>query len=135
MKTFTSFLISLILFCCSINTYAAEYEFIADDNKFTTKICMAAVTDNTEVMVSKLRMLSRRGTALRFRTFINTIKCNDQYIGHFAKTYNAQNTFAYLDQYTNKWNKNRQANITIKDLANEQGINKDENVLVLVSSN
>ena len=135
MKTFTSFLISLILFCCSINTYAAEYEFIADDNKFTTKICMAAVTDNTEVMVRKLRMLSRRGTALRFRTFINTIKCNDQYIGHFAKTYNAQNTFAYLDQYTNKWNKKHQANISIIDIVKEQGINKEKAIVVLVASN
>lgn len=62
MKNFTS--LSVILVFCSINTYAREFTFIADDNKITTKICMAAATNNTDVMVSKIRMLSRRGTTL-----------------------------------------------------------------------
>jgi hypothetical protein len=133
MKIFTSLL--LILFCFSINTYAAEFKFVTGDNKSTTKACMAAVTDKTEVMISKLQMLSRRGTALSFRSFINTIKCNNQYIGNFALTYNAQNSFAYLDRYTNRSNKKRQANITIEDLANEQRKNMEKTIVVLVSSN
>jgi len=130
MKKFT--LISLILFCCSINTYAAE--FVAGDNTHETKICMAAVNDNTQVMVSKLRMLSIK-TALRYRSMINIIECNGQFIGNFTKKYHAENTSAYLAKYTNKRNKKRQSNITIKDLANEQGVNKEENIIVLVRSN
>jgi hypothetical protein len=133
MKTFTSLL--LILFCCSINSYAAEIKFIAEDNKSTTKICMAAVTNNTKVMIGNLRMLSLRGSALSYRTLINSIQCNKQYIGNFAKTYDAQNTFAYLDQFTNKRNKKRQTNITIKKVANEQGENNEKTIVVLVGSN
>jgi len=132
MKTFTS--LSIILFCCSINTYAADFEFIAEDNKRITKVCMAAVTDNTEVMKANLRML-RGGSVLSFRTLINSIKCNNQYIGNLAKTYNAQNTLAYLDQYTNKKNKKRQENITIRKVASEKGINKEKTIVVLVGSN
>ncbi|WNC67939.1 DUF3718 domain-containing protein [Thalassotalea nanhaiensis] len=132
MKTFTSL---LILFCFSINTHASEFKFIASDNKITTKICMAAVTDNTKVMISKLRMLSRRGSALSFRTFVNSMQCNNQYIGNFAKTYDAQNTSDYLDRYTNKWNKNRQTKVTMKDLANERRKDKDKTIVVLVASN
>jgi hypothetical protein len=132
MKNITS--LSLILFCCSINIYAAELEFIADNNKNTTKVCMAAVTDNTKVMINKLRRLSG-GTGLKFLTFINLIQCNNQFIGNFALKYNAQNTFAYLDQYTNRRNKNRQGIITIKDIANEQGKNQDRPIVVLVASN
>ena len=135
MKAFTSLSISLFLFCFSINTFAAEYEFVAQDNKSTTKICMAAVTDNTEVMISKIRMLSRRGTALNFRSFVNTLKCNDQYIGNFAKTYDAQNTFDYLNKYTNKSNKKRQASITIKDIAYNQAKDSEKTIVVLVGSN
>jgi hypothetical protein len=132
MKTSLFLLISLYF---SSITYAAEFEFIADDNKRITKVCMAAVTDNTKVMISKLRMLSRGGTALSFRSFINSIECNNQYIGNFTKTYNAQNAFTYLNQYTNKRNKKRQANITITDIANEQGINQEKTIVVLVASN
>ena len=135
MKKLTSLSISIILLCCSINTYAGEFTFIANDNKSTTKICLAAVTDNTDVMISKLRMLSQRGTALSFRSFVNTIQCNNQYIGNFAKTYNAQNTFDYLDKYTNKWNKSRQSNITIRDFAKAQGNSMDQDIVVLVASN
>ena len=134
MKSSTSISLSLILFCFSINTFAAELRFVANDNKTTTQVCMAAVTDNTEVMIKKIRKLSRRGTALSFRTFVNSIKCNNQYIGNFAKIYNAQNTFAYLDQYTNNSNKKNQSNITIRNIANEQGINKQKTVVVLVAS-
>ncbi len=133
MKIFTS--LSLILFCCSVNTYAAEFKFVAGDNKSTTKICMAAATDNSKVMIRDLRILKQRGAALSFRSFINLLQCNNQYIGNFAKTYNAQNTFAYLDKYTNQRNKKRQANITIKKIANEQEINKEKAIVVLVGSN
>ena len=133
MKTFIS--LSLILFCCSINTYADEFKFIAGDTKSTTKICIDAVTDKPEILANRLRKISRRGTALNLRTFINSLKCNNQYIGHFAKTYNAQKTFAYLDQFTNRMNKKHQANIIVKNLAKEQGINKAKTIVVLVSSN
>ena len=133
MKTFT--LLTLVSLCFSINAYAGEITFVAQDNKNTTKICLSAVTDNTEVMISKLRMLSQRGTALSFRSFVNTIQCNNQYIGNFAKTYGAQSTFEYLDKYTNKWNKNRQSNITISDIAKAQGNSMDQDIVVLVASN
>ena len=123
MKTFTSLLIpislpipipiplslSLILFCVLINTFAAELRFVANNKKTTTQVCMAAVTDNTEVMINKIRRLSRRGTAPSFCTFVNSIKCNNQFIANFAKTYNAQTVFAYLDQCTNSSNKKTKA--------------------------
>jgi hypothetical protein len=132
MKKFT--LISSILFCCSINTYAAEFEFVAGDNTHETKICIAAVNDNTQVMVSKLKMMSIK-TALRYRSMLNIIQCNGQFIGNFAKKYHAENTSAYLAKYTNKWNKKHQPNITIKDLTNAQGMNEEENIIVLARSN
>jgi hypothetical protein len=134
MKTFTSLSLSIILFSGSINTYAAEYKFIAGDNKMTTQICMAAVTDNTKVLISHLRKLSQRGTALSFRSFVNTIECNDQFIANFAKIYHAENAFSYLDRYTNKRNKNRQANITIKDIAKKKTLDKTDTLIVLVRS-
>ncbi len=125
----------IVLFCFSINTYAAEYQFVAVDNKSTTKVCMAAVTDNTEVMKSKLRMLSRRGTALTFRSFVNTIHCNEQFIANFALSYNAENTFEYLNKYTNKWNKKRQSKVTIKDIAYKHALDTADVIVVQVSSN
>jgi hypothetical protein len=66
---------------------------------------------------------------------LNIIECNGQFIGNFARKYQAENTSAYLAKYTNKWNKKNQPNITTKDLANKQGINKEENIIVLVRSN
>jgi len=133
MKTFKS--LSLVLFCCSINTNAAEFKFVAEDNKSTTMICMAAVTNNTEVMTRNLRMLRLKGSALGYRTIINSIQCNNQYIGNFAKNYNALNTFAYLDQFTNKRNKKRQTSTTIEKVSNQQEINKEKTIVVLVGSN
>ncbi len=132
MKVLT--LLLVILFFCSFNTYANGFKFISDDNKITTKICIAAASDNTEVMISKIRMLSQRGTALSVRSFINTLRCNNQYIGNFARTYNAQSTFIYLDKYTNRDNKKRQSNITISDIAIAQEKNNEKNKIVLVSS-
>jgi len=132
MKIFTS--LSVILLCCSTSSYAAEYEFAAGDSKIETKICMAAVTDNTEVMISNLKKLSRRGTALPFASFINGFSCNKQYIGNFAKKYHAENSFAYLDKYTNNWNKKRQSTITVTDIASEQTLEREGTIVVLVSS-
>lgn len=132
MKIFKS--LSVILFCCSNSAYAAEYEFAAVDNTIETKICIAAVTDNTEVMISNLKKLSQRGTALAFRSFVNGFSCNKQYIGNFAKTYHAENSFAYLDKYTNKWNKKRQGSITVTDIASQQTLEDQGTVVVLVSS-
>ncbi|GAA0858369.1 hypothetical protein [Aliiglaciecola litoralis] len=131
MKKFTS--LSVILLCTSISTYAAEYEFIAGDSSIETKTCIAAVTNDTEAMISNLKMLGRRGTSLSYRSFVNSFWCNDQYIGNFAKTYHAENSLAYLDKYTNKWNKKRQSNITIKDLASKP-TSEEDTIVVLVSS-
>ena len=96
---------------------------------------MAAVRDNTELMKSKLRMLSRRGTALSFRAFVNTVSCNKQYIGNFALTYGAENTSDYLSRYTNQWNKKGQSKVTITEIANKQIVNKDEALVILVAGN
>lgn len=133
MKILTA--LSIVLFCFSINTFAAEYEFIADDNKTETKICIAAATDNSAVMKSKLRKLSQRGTALSFRSFVNTIQCNDQFIANFALNYNAENTFEYLDKFTNKWNKKRQSTVTIQDIAHKHALDTDDTIIVFVRSN
>ena len=133
MKTLT--LVSLILLCSSIKSNAAEFEFIADDDKHTTKICIAAATDNTKVMIDGLRRLSQKATVLNYRSIVNLIRCNNQYIGSFAKAYNAQKSFVYLSKYTSKRNQMRQTNITIKAIANEQKLSADETVVVLVASN
>ena len=122
-----------ILFCFSTVTLATDFNFVASDNKSTTQVCLAAATDNTEVMISKLQKLSRRGTALSYRTFINSIQCNNQFIGNFAKTYNAKNTSAYLDQYTNQWNKNHQSKITVEEIAKAQ--NGERTMVVSVAGN
>ena len=135
MKTLTALSLVLILFCFSANTDATELKFVALDNKITTTICMAAVRNNTELMKSKLRMLSRRGTALSYRSFVNTISCNKQYIGNFALTYGAENTSDYLNGYTNQWNKKGQSKVTITEIANKQIINKDEALVILVAGN
>jgi hypothetical protein len=131
MKNVTPF--ALILFCLSTGTLAADFKFVTTDNSGTTQICLAAATDNTEVMISNLQKLSRRGTSLSYRAFINSIRCNNQFIGNFAKTYNARNTFAYLNQYTNQWNKNNQSKITVEDIAKAQ--NSEKTVVVLVAGN
>ena len=125
--------LALILFCFSTGTLATDFKFVASDNKGTTQICIAAATDNTEVMISNLKKLSRRGTSLSYRTFINSIQCNNQFIGNFAKTYNAKNTSAYLDKHTNHWNKNGQSKITVEDIAKAQ--NSEQNMVVLVGGN
>lgn len=134
MKIFTSTILIVLAFF-STNSYAADFEFIAKDNSRTTRVCIAAVTDNTNVMIKGIRRLSQSGTALSFRLFVNTIKCNNQYIGNFAQKYNAQNTFDYLEQYTNRWNKKHRTNTTIKDIVNEQGKEQGKNIVVLVASN
>ena len=133
MKAFTS--LTLVLLFCSNNTYATELKLIASDNNMITKICMAAAADNTKVMIRNIRKLKISRQVTPTRALINSLHCNNQYIGNFAKTLDAQNTFAYLDQYTNKKNKKRQANITIIKVANEQGVNKGKTVARLVSGN
>ncbi|MFT6267255.1 MAG: hypothetical protein ACJAVV_000045 [Alphaproteobacteria bacterium] len=134
MKIFISTSISLVLFGCSLNIYASEFEFLVKDTSNTTKVCMAAVTDDAELMKRQIKRLSQNGTALSFRTVVNLIQCNKQYIGNFAKKYNAQDTFTYLDKYTNRKNKQRQANFVIKDIAYEQTKGKAKPIVVLVSS-
>lgn len=133
MKIFTTMIV--ILFSFSTNTFATEYKFVAGDNKSTTQLCLAAVTDNTSDLIKKLRILSRRGTALSFRSFVNTIQCNKQFIGNFALQYKAQNAFVYLNQFTNQSNKNRQPDVTIKDLAKNQKTDEDQRIIVLVTGN
>ena len=126
MKTI-SLLGSVIIFS-SFSTNATELTFEAADNNAATQICMAAATDNTQEMVSKLKALSRRGTALSYQSFVNTIRCNDQYIGHFADIYDAQKSGAYLAKYTNNFNKKTKGETSIRDLANLQ----HKSTLVLV---
>ena len=93
-----------------------------------------AVTDNTEDLIKRLRRLSQRGTALKLRAIINSLECNNQYIGNFAKTYNAQNTYTYLDRYTNRSNKKLESKITINDIAYEQGKEKQESMVVFAGN-
>ena len=133
MKFSTLTSIALILFSCSIDTYATEYKFVAQDNAKATQICMAAVTDNTQVLRSKIQRLTFESTR-SFRSIVNSILCNNQYVGHFAKTYNAQNTFAYLDKYTNKRNKKLESKVTINDIAYETGLDKQKTIIVLVAT-
>lgn len=132
MKIFKS--LSVILMCCSSITYAAEFEFVAVDSSIETETCIAAVTDNTEVMISNLKKLSRRGTALSFRSFVNSFSCNQQYIGNFVKTYQAINSSAYLDKYTNEWSKKRHSSITVTDIASEHELKREGTVVVRVRS-
>ena len=110
---------------------ANKFNFIANDNKRITKACVAAATDQTKVMRDNLRRESRNRSVLSFRTFVNLIKCNDEYIGNFARKYGAQNTFSYLDKYTNLKNRKRQPIITIKKLSYK----KENTKTVLISSN
>ena len=134
MKTFTSLSLVLFLSCCSINTYATELRLMAGDDSVITKICMAAANDSVRKVKLNLRKLTG-GSAISVRPFINSIRCNDQYIGIFAKTLNAKNTFAYLDRYTNKKNRNRKAQVTIKKVAIKDGINKGKTVALLINGN
>jgi len=134
MKIFTSLSLVLFLSCCSINTYATELKLMAGDGSITTQICMAAANDNVRSVKLNLRKLTG-GAAVSVRPIINSLRCNNQYIGNFAKTLNAPNTFAYLDRHTYKKNKKRQAHIAIKKVANEDGKNKEKTVALLISGN
>lgn len=60
--------------------------------------------------------------------------CNNQYIGNFAKKYDAYDTFEYLDRYTNRRNKNRQSNISIRDYSKVPEKNSEKGIVVLVTS-
>ncbi len=133
MKILTFLTLTLIL--CSTHTDASQVKFVAGDNKDATSVCIAAVTDDTEVLANDLKKLSRRGTALNFRSFVNSLYCNNQYIGNFAKSFGAINASNFLDQYTNSRNKRHQPKVTIIDMENALNTTVREPTIIYVTAN
>jgi len=129
MKAFNLMVAIVILFCSS-NVNATNYKFVAVDNSSSTKLCMAAVTNNMKSLRYQIRHI--RQPHQQIRDIANTVQCNNQIIANIAKTYNALDTFAYLNRFTASKYKKQQTSVTIQDLAAVKSIDKKKKTVVIM---
>lgn len=124
----------IVLLSYSISVNAIEYQFEAVDRSNKTKLCLAAVTNDTKALRYQLRHMRQPHQSIR--TIVNSVACNDQIIANFANSYNATDTVAYLNKFTANKYKKQQFKVTIKDLAYEQSfVENDKVIVVLITSN
>ena len=94
--------LSFIFFaCCSVEAEASEDKFIYGDQRNVTKLCIAAAKDDLDGVRRAIRSL-RRGPHHKYKTIVNSVRCNGQVAAQFAQGYNATETFEYLFKFTEK---------------------------------
>lgn len=117
---------AIVLLGFTMSAHAENYKFVVADNSIDSKMCLDAVTNDRSALQHSIR---KSGATVRWTA--RHLKCNDQIVANFAYRYNASDTFALLNRYTLKKDKQQRPAVTIKDLAAVQG----KTVVVLIASN
>jgi hypothetical protein len=125
MKVLHLISVVVVAACFTFSANATTYQFVGSDNSIETKICLAAVTNDKQVLLRKIRM-----TGKKVRIIASYLMCNDQIVANFAYKYGAQVTATYLDRYTPKKYKEQRPEVTIQDITAIQG----KTTMVLLAS-
>ena len=116
----------------SFQAQAAEYDFIAEDNSATTRLCIAAATDDVAEVRKQVRNL-RTAPHIQYKTVVNSVRCNGEVAASFAHTYGAMETFSYLFKYTEKRNKRGIPRTSVEEVvSNAPGKGEQETILIRV---
>jgi hypothetical protein len=101
----------IMLFALAFSANAIQYKFVAGDDSFATKVCVLAGSDNK----GKLKR-SKQHSFDNGRSIANSVRCNDMPIAHFAKKYNAMNTFKYLNRLAKPSLREYDTKVEIQDI-------------------
>lgn len=107
-------MIAIGIFTAS-NAVAQDYIFKGTDNTIETKLCVTAGQNNSGKLKSAIRKTNVRSS---YRV-VNNIECNGMSLAKFAYTYNAMDTFEYLNQRSFLQNKVN-TSVTIQDVASNK---------------
>ncbi|WP_371378898.1 DUF3718 domain-containing protein [Thalassotalea aquiviva] len=94
MKSIMTSIAAMGLLAITSTTQAVEYEFVAADNSPATKTCLYAVTND----LTGLKFMATRLFSRNYRKLSQEISCNGLDINHFAHTYGAYETSAFLNK-------------------------------------
>ena len=89
----------LIFACCSIEAEAAEDNLVTRDQNGVSSLCIAAAEDDLERLKRAIRHL-RSAPHQKYKTIINSVRCNGQVAAQFALNHKATGTFDYLYKFT-----------------------------------
>jgi hypothetical protein len=96
---------ALLVVLFSFNAHSTNYKFIQADSNFEEKICMLAASNNRLGLENALDLYTWGNRIVTERFAVNNIICNGMVMAHFAHKYDASNTFAYLNNLTDRKNK------------------------------
>ncbi|WP_286264558.1 DUF3718 domain-containing protein [Thalassotalea atypica] len=133
MRTLTTLTSSILALSIGISSsaFAQQYKFIGTDNSLATKMCVSAGSNDSR----KLKSTIRRNKSANQYQVVNNFTCNGLSMAKFAYKYEANDTYEYLNKYSNI--KNRVTpSVTIKDVAlNHQDKSETPKVIYVSSSN
>lgn len=131
MNSLTTAIIALGLFTAN-HVVAQDYIFKGTDNSIETKLCVSAGQNNNGKLISTIRKVDSRSS---YRV-VNNIECNGMSLAKFAYTYNAKDTFKYLNKRSFMKNKVN-TSVTIQDVAANKiknNVNDEGPTVIYVSS-
>ncbi len=113
------------------NAISADYQFIAGDKSVTTKLCVAAVSNNLMATKRYIRGIGVQSfdQSAQVKLALNAVTCNGQNMLEFTANYNADKTFNYLNKRASKKHRIHDKDVRIIDIAKQS---KSDEVIVLV---
>ena len=109
---------SLIFIILSVSATATKYEFITENNRIETQMCLLIGSNDRSGLVRTLKANSYNS-----RRIFNSVTCNDMSMAHFAYKYDANLTFSYINRLSNSKNRMELPSVTIRDLS--AGVRQD----------
>ena len=100
-----NFTSSLLILLLSSNAHSSNQEFIATDSSSEARICMLTASNNLLGLKQALKLYTLGNIIVNERFAANNITCNEVGLTHFARKYDAQKTFLYLNRITKRSNK------------------------------